>query len=68
MKCIETELPEVLLFQPQLFCDERGFFMETFRQTVFDWCLRERGLNTFVLVQDNQSRSQKMSLGDYITN
>lgn len=31
MKCIETELAEVLIFEPKVFGDERGFFMETFQ-------------------------------------
>ncbi len=59
MKCFETELAEVLLFEPQVWGDERGFFMETFRQTEFDRLLQERGLSSDIFVQENQSRSQK---------
>lgn len=50
MKCIETELAEVLVFEPQVFGDERGFFMETFRQSYFTNCLRSRGFESPALV------------------
>ena len=59
MKCIETELAEVLVFEPQVFGDERGFFMETFRQSYFDDCLANRGLPAPVFVQENHSRSRQ---------
>ncbi|MGL5410555.1 MAG: dTDP-4-dehydrorhamnose 3,5-epimerase, partial [Shewanella sp.] len=59
MKCIETELAEVLVFEPKVFSDERGFFMETFRQSYFDACFAARGLAAPMFVQDNQSRSQQ---------
>ena len=45
-------LPEVLLFKPKVFSDERGFFVETFRKSV----LTEAGIPS--LIQQNQSRSQ----------
>ncbi|MEJ6518145.1 dTDP-4-dehydrorhamnose 3,5-epimerase [Shewanella bicestrii] len=57
MKCIETELAEVLVFEPQVFGDERGFFMETFRQSYFTECFQSRGFKTPEFVQDNYSRS-----------
>ncbi|MCS6238039.1 dTDP-4-dehydrorhamnose 3,5-epimerase [Shewanella baltica] len=59
MKCSETELAEVLVFEPQVFGDERGFFMETFRQSYFDACFALRGLESCVFVQENHSRSQR---------
>ena len=31
----QTEIPGVLIFQPKVFGDERGFFMETFRSDLF---------------------------------
>ena len=49
MKLIETKLKDVVIIQPKVFEDERGFFMETFRH---NW-LNE----TFV--QDNHSKSKK---------
>ncbi len=52
MKIIETPLPGVLLFEPTVYGDERGFFLETGRTT---W-LAEAQLPPFV--QDNHSRSR----------
>lgn len=34
MKVIQTEIPDVLIFEPKVFGDERGFFMESFNQKV----------------------------------
>lgn len=53
MNVVETRLPGVLIFEPKVFGDARGFFVETFRQSVFS----ERGIPHFV--QDNQSRSRR---------
>lgn len=54
MKIIETSLPGVLVFEPNVFGDERGFFVETYRESEF----AEAGLN-LQFVQDNQSRSRR---------
>ncbi len=54
MNVIETKLPGVLILEPKVFRDERGFFVETFRETT----LRETGINE-TFVQDNHSRSSK---------
>ncbi|HEX8415465.1 MAG TPA: dTDP-4-dehydrorhamnose 3,5-epimerase [Sphingomicrobium sp.] len=54
MKIIPTNLPEVLLLAPQVFGDERGFFMETYNARTF----AGHGLD-MVFVQDNQSRSAR---------
>lgn len=54
MKMIETALPEVRIFEPRVFGDERGFFMETWNARVF----AELGLDE-IFVQDNYSRSSK---------
>ncbi|GIX29053.1 dTDP-4-dehydrorhamnose 3,5-epimerase [Pelomicrobium sp. G1] len=55
MKILPTEIPEVLLIEPKVFEDERGFFFESFNQRAF----REAtGLNP-AFVQDNHSRSFK---------
>ncbi len=52
MSYIETAIPDVKLFEPKVFGDERGFFMETFRQDVFNaQCVQQ------VFVQDNHSKS-----------
>ena len=52
MKYIETAIPDVKIIEPNVFGDERGFFMETFRVDEFiDNCAE----TTFV--QDNHSKS-----------
>lgn len=55
MKVITTEIPDVLILEPQVFGDERGFFMESFNQRRWE---ELTGLKT-AFVQDNHSRSQK---------
>ncbi|WHT00162.1 MAG: dTDP-4-dehydrorhamnose 3,5-epimerase [Pantoea stewartii] len=55
MKVIETEIPEVLIFEPQVFGDERGFFMESFNQKKFDEAVGKK----IEFVQDNHSKSAK---------
>lgn len=54
MKLIQTTLPGVLLLEPQVFGDERGFFVETFQESL----LAHAGLDVR-FVQDNQSRSRR---------
>lgn len=54
MNVIETKLPGVLILEPKVFRDERGFFVETFRETT----LRAAGISE-TFVQDNHSRSSK---------
>jgi len=54
MKVIATGLPDVLVFEPKLFGDHRGYFMETWRADVF----AAAGL-TAPFVQDNQSSSRQ---------
>jgi dTDP-4-dehydrorhamnose 3,5-epimerase len=57
MKVIETELPGVVVIEPQVFTDARGWFMETFHEARF----REAGLPVG-FVQDNHSRSVRGAL------
>ena len=54
MKLIETALPGVLIIEPKVFGDARGFFIETFQVERY----REIGI-TQPFVQDNHSRSQR---------
>ena len=54
MKVTATENPEVLLIEPDVFRDPRGFFMETFHARKF----RLQGLPE-LFVQDNHSRSSR---------
>ncbi|MDL2314034.1 dTDP-4-dehydrorhamnose 3,5-epimerase [Desulfovibrio sp. OttesenSCG-928-C14] len=53
MEIIESGLAGLLLLKPKVFADERGFFMETFRQ---DW-LPALGLHD-PFIQDNHARSE----------
>ena len=52
---IKTELSEVLILEPKIFEDDRGFFFESFNQRVFNKFLGRE----VVFVQDNQSSSSK---------
>lgn len=53
MKVAPTELPEVLLIEPDVFGDDRGFFMESYNARRF----REATGLDVEFVQDNHSRS-----------
>ncbi|HHD56989.1 MAG TPA: dTDP-4-dehydrorhamnose 3,5-epimerase [Desulfobulbaceae bacterium] len=55
MKIIQTAIPEVLIIEPRVFTDERGFFFESFNR--HRWC-EQTGLETD-FVQENHSRSTK---------
>lgn len=55
MKAIQTAIPEVLLIEPKVFGDARGFFFESFNQQAFD---AASGLQ-LRFVQDNHSRSAR---------
>ena len=54
MKFIPTKIPDVVLIEPKLFGDDRGFFMETWRRDQFECA----GIN-IEFVQENHSRSHK---------
>ena len=55
MQAIETEIADVLILEPRIFGDERGFFFESFNARVF----REATGLAREFVQDNHSRSVK---------
>lgn len=55
MNVTTTAIPGVLILEPKVFGDERGFFMETFNQRLFDEAVGE----PTGFVQDNHSRSTK---------
>ena len=55
MKLIHTAIPDVLIIEPKVFGDERGFFYESFNRRQFA-SLIGRDLD---FVQDNHSRSEK---------
>lgn len=54
MKVIETALPGVLIIEPKVFGDQRGFFLESFQTERY----RDAGID-LPFVQDNHSRSQR---------
>ena len=55
MKVTPTAIPEVLIVEPKIFGDTRGFFYESFNQKAFD----EATGTSYQFVQDNHSRSSK---------
>ncbi len=55
MQAIKTIIPDVVIFEPKVFGDERGFFYESFNAKVFE---QATGLN-INFVQDNHSKSAK---------
>lgn len=55
MKVIPTAIPDVLIIEPRVFGDPRGFFFESFNQRAFN---QATGLDV-QFVQDNHSRSVK---------
>ena len=57
MKIIVSDIPDILVFEPTVYSDGRGYFMETWRQSVFD----AQGIDAG-FVQDNQSNSNRGTL------
>jgi dTDP-4-dehydrorhamnose 3,5-epimerase len=55
MQVVRTAIPEVLLLEPKVFGDERGFFFEAYNRRAF----REATGLEVEFVQDNHSRSAK---------
>ena len=55
MKAISTSIPDVLIIEPRVFGDSRGFFFESFNQKNFN---QAAGIDVN-FVQDNHSRSVK---------
>ena len=55
MKVTSAEIPDVLIIEPQVFGDERGFFFESYNQK--QWQEATGLVRSFV--QDNHSRSAK---------
>ncbi len=55
MQVIETTIPGLLVIEPRVFGDERGFFFESFNEKAFNAATG----NTLPFVQDNHSKSVK---------
>lgn len=56
MKVIDTKIPDVKIIEPAVFGDERGFFMETWKQKKFEELVTGKPT---IFVQDNHSKSKK---------
>ena len=55
MKFIPQSIPEIVLIEPQVHGDQRGYFVETFRQDKFEKAIGYK-VN---FIQDNESKSSK---------
>lgn len=55
MKAIPLAIPDVILLEPKVFEDNRGFFFESFNHKVFEECIGK----SVSFVQDNHSLSKK---------
>lgn len=53
-KFIETKIKDVYIIEPKKYGDDRGYFMETYKESDF----KAAGLN-YTFIQDNQSKSKK---------
>ena len=58
MKSTNLKIPEILLLEPDIFEDERGFFYESFNQDKFEKVTGKK----ISFVQDNYSKSKKNTL------
>jgi dTDP-4-dehydrorhamnose 3,5-epimerase len=56
VKVINTRIPDVKIIEPAVFGDERGFFMETWNQKLFEKLVTCKPTQ---FVQDNHSKSKK---------
>ncbi|WP_108652490.1 dTDP-4-dehydrorhamnose 3,5-epimerase [Dongshaea marina] len=55
MNIIKTEIPDVLIIEPKVFGDERGFFFESYNQKQFEAAIGR----SVEFVQDNHSKSAR---------
>ena len=55
MKATPTKIPDVIVIEPKVFGDARGFFFESFNGKAFDEAVGRH----VEFVQDNHSRSSK---------
>lgn len=55
MNIVPTNIPDVIVFEPNIFGDDRGFFFESFNQNIFEQATGEH----YNFVQDNHSKSTK---------
>ncbi|GAS71351.1 dTDP-4-dehydrorhamnose 3,5-epimerase [Salmonella enterica] len=55
MNIINTAIPEIVIFEPKLYGDARGYFFESYNQKIFDEVVGQH----VTFVQDNHSKSSK---------
>ncbi len=55
MKFIAQTIPDVILLEPKIHGDERGYFIETFRQDLFEKAIGHQ----ISFIQDNESKSAR---------
>ena len=55
MKVTPAAVPDVLLIEPKVFGDTRGFFFESFNQAVFAAHIKQPSVKPYTFVQDNHS-------------
>lgn len=55
MNIVKTKIPEVIIFEPKVFGDSRGFFLESYNKKIFDEAIGR----SVEFVQDNHSESQR---------
>ncbi|HDD8353623.1 TPA: dTDP-4-dehydrorhamnose 3,5-epimerase family protein, partial [Escherichia coli] len=51
MNIVKTKIPEVIIFEPKVFGDSRGFFLESYNKKIFDEAIGR----SVEFVQDNHS-------------
>ena len=54
MKFIKTKIPEVVVIEPTVFGDNRGYFLESFNQNEF-----KKNIGKVAFIQDNESKSSR---------
>ena len=54
MKYTPLKIPDIMIIEPQVYGDQRGFFMETWREDEF-----KKNVSVLPFVQDNHSRSSQ---------
>ena len=54
MRFIKTKIQDIVIIEPKIFMDERGYFTETFRYDLF-----QKNIGNIEFVQDNESKSKK---------
>ena len=54
MKILNTKIKDLLIIEPKIYFDSRGYFFESFNQTLF-----KKKIGDFNFLQDNESKSTK---------